>query len=53
MQPALEIRLGFWSAICATIVSAIFMIVLIYTFIISPINRDWHGVQAMVAGPGR
>jgi hypothetical protein len=48
VQPALEIRLGFWSAICATIVSAIFMIVLIYTLVLSPINWDWHGVEAYV-----
>ncbi len=48
IQTLLEMRLGFWSAICATIVSAIFMIVLVYTFIISPINWDWHGVQAYV-----
>ncbi len=48
VKQALEIRLGFWSAICATIISAIFMIVLIYTFVISPINWDWHGVQAYV-----
>jgi hypothetical protein len=47
-QPVLELRLGFWSAICATIVSAIFMIVLIYTLVISPINWDWHGVEAYV-----
>lgn len=40
VQTTLEMRLGFWSAMCATIVYAIFMIVLIYTFIISPIDWD-------------
>jgi hypothetical protein len=48
VQAVLEMRLGFWSAISATIVSAIFMIVLIYTFVISPIDWDWHGVQSYV-----
>ena len=45
-QLLLEARFGFWSAIGTTIASGLFLIALIVTFVLFPLNFNWPGITA-------
>jgi hypothetical protein len=43
-QLLLESRIGFWSAIGTTIASGLFLIALLITFVLFPLNFNWPGI---------
>ncbi|HTX43366.1 MAG TPA: hypothetical protein VMC61_01460, partial [Methanocella sp.] len=43
---ALESTIGFWAAVCATIVSGLFLASLVLTFVVFPLDFTWPGIAA-------
>lgn len=44
-QLLLEAKIGTWSAVGVTIASAMFLVALVVTFVIFPLNFNWQGIE--------